>query len=33
MLAQAISYLEIAVRTTVDAYLVAKRDNEGYGFG
>jgi hypothetical protein len=30
--AQAISYLEIAVWTTGDAYLVAKRDNEGYGF-
>jgi hypothetical protein len=31
-LAQVVSYLEIAVWPTVDAYLVAKRNNERYGF-
>ena len=30
--AQAVSYLLIVVWATVDAYLVAKRNNERYGF-
>ncbi len=31
-LARAVLYLEIVVWATVDAYLTAKRNNEGYGF-